>query len=250
MKYRAILFDLFGTVALLNTETLPVFEWEGQAERGTTAALRTLYEQRIKDIPFHQFFTAMTVVSGDLLDARIHEMHEVPCAQRFLLTLLRAGMEDSPATSHLAVELALAHSTLLASATQVPRAHASLLARASQRYSLALVSNFDHGPTARQILQAGGVKEHFQHIVISEEHGWRKPHPTIFIDALTALSVAPEEALFVGDSPSDDIAGAKGVGMDVVWVNAHDQPLPRGIPVPDYTVRAVPELEFFLSDLP
>lgn len=248
MKYRAILFDLFGTVALLDTEKLPVFEWEGQATRATTAAVRTLYEQRVTEIPFSRFFTAMMVVSGELRDARAYELREVSCAQRFLLTLIRAGMAESHATCRLAEELALAHNTLLAKATEVPAAHAHLLEQASGRYPLALVSNFDHGPTARQILQTGGVKEHFHHIVISEEHGWCKPHPTIFRDALTTLGVAPEDALFVGDSPSDDIAGAKKVGMNVVWVNAHDQPLPRGIPVPDYTVRAIPELQHFLSD--
>ncbi|MGH7798547.1 MAG: HAD family hydrolase [Candidatus Binatia bacterium] len=247
-KYHAILFDLFGTVALLHTEKLPVFEWEGQVTRATTAALRTLYEQQVTDVPFLQFFATMTVVSRELRDARVYELREVSCAQRFLLTLIRAGMADSLATRRLAEELALAHTTLLAKATEVPPAHASLLEQASRRYPLALVSNFDHGPTARQILDAGGVKEHFHHIVISEEHGWCKPHPKIFTDALAALGVAPEKALFVGDSPSDDIAGAKRVGMDVVWVNAHDQPLPRGIPVPDYTVRAIPELQYFFSD--
>lgn len=248
MKYRAILFDLFGTIALFDTERLPVFEWEGQATRATTGALRRFYEQRATDIPFSQFVTAMTVVSGELRDSRAHELREVSCAQRFLLTLTRAGMADSPATRRLAEELALAHTTLLANATEVPPAHASLLEQASERYPLALVSNFDHGPTARQILQTGGVQKYFHHIVISEEHGWCKPHPTIFTDALTALRVAPEDALFVGDSPFDDIAGAKGLGMDVVWVNAHDQRLPRGIPVPDYTVRALPELQYIFSD--
>lgn len=247
-KYRAILFDLFGTVALLDTEKLPVFEWEGQATRATTGALRTLYEQQGTEIPFSQFFTAMMVVSGELRDARVHELREVSCTQRFVLTLIRAGMADSPVTRRLAEELALAHTTLLASATEVPPAHASLIEEASGLYPLALVSNFDHGPTARQILQTGGVREHFHHIVISEEHGWCKPHPTIFRDALTTLGVAPEDALFVGDSPSDDIAGAKRVGMNVAWVNVHDQLLPRGIPVPDYTVRAIPELRYLLSD--
>ncbi len=247
-KYRAILFDLFGTVALLDTDKLPVFEWDGQATRSTTAALQALYEQQVADVPFLQFLAAMTVVSGELREARAHELREISCAQRFLITLIRAGMADSPATRRLAEELALEHATLLASATEVPPANASFLGKASARYNLALVSNFDHGPTARQILHVGGVKEHFRHILISEEHGWCKPHPRIFTDALAALGVTPEEALFVGDSPSEDIVGAKGVGMDVVWVNTHDKALPRGIPVPDYTVRAIPELRYFLLD--
>jgi putative hydrolase of the HAD superfamily len=96
------------------------------------------------------------------------------------------------------------------------------------------------------VLQKGKVEEHFQHIVISDEYGWRKPHPRIFTDALAALSVEPQEALFVGDSPLDDIVGAKRVGMDIAWVNAPEVELPGGIPTPDYVVRALPELQTVL----
>jgi HAD superfamily hydrolase (TIGR01509 family) len=247
-KYRAILFDLFGTVALLDTEKLPIFEWEGQMMRATTAALRTFYEQHVTNVSFFQFFTAMTAVAKELRDARAHELREVSCARRFLLTLLRTGLNDSPETRRLAEELARVHTTEIAKATEVPPAHVALLERARTKYSLALVSNFDHGPTARHILHAAGVRDHFHRIVISEEHGRCKPHPAIFGDTLMALGVAPEEALFVGDSPADDIAGAKRAGIDVVWVNAHDEPLPRGIPVPNHTIKAIPELQYFLSD--
>jgi HAD superfamily hydrolase (TIGR01509 family) len=247
-KYRALLFDLFGTVALLDIEKLPLFEWEGRATPATTGALRALYEQQVTDVPFLQFFSAMTAVNGELRDARAHDLREVSCAQRFLLTLIRAGIADSSATRRLAAQLARAHASLVASATEVPPGHVSFLEQASARYSLALVSNFDHGPTARQLLHDRGLKEHFHHIVISEEHGWCKPHPQIFADTLAGLGVKPEEALFIGDSPFEDVAGAKGVGMDAVWVNAHDQPLPRGIPVPDYAVRSIPELELLLFD--
>ena len=39
-KYRAVLFDLFGTVALFNSEKLPLFEWNGQTSRSTLGGLR------------------------------------------------------------------------------------------------------------------------------------------------------------------------------------------------------------------
>ncbi len=94
----------------------------------------------------------------------------------------------------------------------------------------------------------GGIGEQFQHIAISAEHGWRKPHPQIFVDALAALGVEARAALFVGDSPADDIVGAKGVGMDIAWVNASATDLPAGIPAPDYIVRALPELQEILFD--
>jgi HAD superfamily hydrolase (TIGR01549 family) len=131
---------------------------------------------------------------------------------------------------------------LLANATEVPAAHADFLSKVSQHYGMALVSNFDHAPTARQVLRVGRVEEFFQSIVISDEHGWRKPHPQIFTDTLMALGTGPEEALFVGDSPHDDIIGAKKVGMDIAWVNLPASPLPVDSPTPEYTVRSIPEL--------
>jgi HAD superfamily hydrolase (TIGR01549 family) len=44
-------------------------------------------------------------------------------------------------------------------------------------------------------------------------HGRVKPHRSIFEAALEALSVAAAEAAMVGDSPADDIDGARALGM-------------------------------------
>jgi len=52
--------------------------------------------------------------------------------------------------------------------------------------------------------------------VASCEHGYNKPHPSIFRTALRLLAVSPEEALMVGDSYTHDIEGAKAVGMKAV----------------------------------
>jgi HAD superfamily hydrolase (TIGR01549 family) len=47
----------------------------------------------------------------------------------------------------------------------------------------------------------------------SRGHGWTKPHPSIFRAVLERLDVEPEDAAMVGDSPEDDIEGAKALGM-------------------------------------
>ena len=47
----------------------------------------------------------------------------------------------------------------------------------------------------------------------SRSHGWTKPHPSIFVAALERLGVAAEETAMVGDSPDDDIEGARSLGM-------------------------------------
>lgn len=49
--------------------------------------------------------------------------------------------------------------------------------------------------------------------VSSSEHGYNKPHPSIFRTALRLMASAAEEAVMVGDSFAHDIEGARAVGM-------------------------------------
>jgi putative hydrolase of the HAD superfamily len=64
-------------------------------------------------------------------------------------------------------------------------------------------------------------------IVFSEEVGFRKPQPEIFLHALGQLGVDPEHAMFVGDRLETDVQGAAQVGMATVqalWFRADDTP--------------------------
>jgi HAD superfamily hydrolase (TIGR01549 family) len=49
--------------------------------------------------------------------------------------------------------------------------------------------------------------------VSSGVHGKVKPSPSIFKAVLELLGVAPSEAVMIGDSPEDDVAGAEAVGI-------------------------------------
>lgn len=63
---------------------------------------------------------------------------------------------------------------------------------------------------------------YFSVISISHEHGYAKPHPSIFLNTLQKLSVTPNRCVHVGDDPVADIQGAKGVGMRTVFVKRSD----------------------------
>jgi HAD superfamily hydrolase (TIGR01549 family) len=60
-------------------------------------------------------------------------------------------------------------------------------------------------------------------IVDSRSHGRVKPHPTIFHAALTALGVAPEDAVMVGDSIEEDIEGARALGMRAILIDREER---------------------------
>ncbi len=57
------------------------------------------------------------------------------------------------------------------------------------------------------------------HVLISGEFGERKPHRAIFEAAASRLGVAPEDAVFVGDSVECDVA-CKAIGMCFIYFDA------------------------------
>jgi putative hydrolase of the HAD superfamily len=83
--------------------------------------------------------------------------------------------------------------------------------------------------------------------VSSSEHGFMKPHPSIFSAALQLVNVAPGEAVMVGDSLRHDVEGAMRAGMRGVLLHRGDSPTARaeelGVPV----IRSLRELLPLLS---
>lgn len=94
----------------------------------------------------------------------------------------------------------------------------AMLTTLRNRYSLGLLSNFTHGPAAREILRRTGLNGYFQTILISGELGFRKPYPYVFQKLSEGLEVPGDQMLYIGDDPDPDIHGAKGAGIHPVWM--------------------------------
>jgi len=113
--------------------------------------------------------------------------------------------------------------------------------RALQRRVLTgLVTN---GPSGiqRAKLERLGIERLFPIVVISEEVGVAKPEAAIFAHALARAGVRPEEALFVGDNPVNDVEGAVRAGLVSVWCNRAGQRWNGGV-MPAFTVHSLWEL--------
>ncbi|MEM2108071.1 MAG: HAD family hydrolase [Candidatus Bathyarchaeia archaeon] len=93
-----------------------------------------------------------------------------------------------------------------------------LLTKIKAHCKIGLVSNFTYAPVVYASIRKLGINQFFDAVVVSEENGWRKPHTQIFRDTLEKLHVRPEETVFIGDSPLEDIKGAREVGMKAVFV--------------------------------
>jgi putative hydrolase of the HAD superfamily len=112
-----------------------------------------------------------------------------------------------------------------------------LRALAARGLKIGLISN-SHRPLT-------SFQQHFELeglvtvAVSSSEHGFMKPHPSIFNAAMTLAGVTASESMMVGDSLSHDIDGARQVGMRGVLVHRSNDPAPStDVPV----IRSMAEL--------
>ena len=90
-------------------------------------------------------------------------------------------------------------------------------------------------------------KEHFKlgslitTTVSSAEHGYMKPHPSIFEAALAQAGVPAENAVMVGDSLKADIEGALAAGMRAVLLRRSGD-VPPAVPAGVTVIRSLTEL--------
>ena len=96
----------------------------------------------------------------------------------------------------------------------------------------------------RHTLAGLGLSEAFDVVLISEEEGIRKPDPEIFARALARLDVTPDVAVFVGDNPPADIAGARAAGLKAVWMENSYYPPPQDA---DATIRRLADLPAIIA---
>ena len=116
-----------------------------------------------------------------------------------------------------------------------------VLSALKTRYRIGILSNADDDFLSA-CLEKNGLQAEFEIIVTSESAGVYKPHEDIFHAFCEAAGVARHEVLYVGDSQSADVLGAKNAGMPVAWVNRDGSALKQGVPQPDHEIASLSDL--------
>jgi FMN hydrolase / 5-amino-6-(5-phospho-D-ribitylamino)uracil phosphatase len=105
-------------------------------------------------------------------------------------------------------------------------------------YTIGLISNTQRSlATFEQHFELEGL---FSVSISSFDHGYMKPHPSIFEEALRRAAVDASEAVMVGDSVPHDIAGALALGMRGILVARSG--LSRGAPPEVPVIQSLREL--------
>lgn len=114
----------------------------------------------------------------------------------------------------------------------------------SNNLLLGIITN-GYGQFQMDNVKALGIEKYMDLILVSEWEGIKKPDSQIFQRALKKLHLLPEESIFIGDHPDNDVKAAQQVGMkgilkrDDHWYDVDA----------DYIVADLVEVPFIITDL-
>jgi putative hydrolase of the HAD superfamily len=136
----------------------------------------------------------------------------------------------------------------IASARAEPAARSLLGFLRRRGFALALLTN--SASPYREPFARSELAEAFDHVLFSCDLGAKKPAPASYRAALEALSVAPEEAIMLGDSLANDVTAPRALGLaalrlgeggsrfeDLAWIDGLERGAGEPLAAPGRRVR-------------
>ena len=80
-------------------------------------------------------------------------------------------------------------------------------------YHIGVISNNASLYNVFNVLEAYGIRDYMEDVTVSSITGYRKPHPEIFRISMRQMRCRPENCVYMGDTVSRDIIGAKQAGF-------------------------------------
>jgi HAD superfamily hydrolase (TIGR01549 family) len=240
MVCRAVIFDYIGTLVNCRNYSMD-------------ASKQKLYKALLSegfDVIEDRFLTAYGLAHEKYRKVRYEQLKEVTNAVWVAEALCNLGFTVTADDPRIKAAINVFFQDFI-DTLELRKGAKKLLRQAQQQGKVALISNFTHAPVIYKSLNTMKISEHFNAIVVSEEIGWRKPSSHIFQHALNCLKVQANEAVYVGDSPIEDIKGAKDAGLKTVFVSSQFNRLKELLESkqkPDYIAKDLQEVSQNLNE--
>ncbi len=212
-RYAHLFFDLDHTLWDFRTNSRETLR-ELHADLG-------LLEHGVGDV--EEFIDTYEEVNADLWSK--YEVGQIEKAVlrvlRFRNTLVRFGVRNDRLTTtmgHEYIERCPRRTALAPGAL-------ALLEAARKDHRIHIITNgFEEVQHVK--VTCSGLAPYIDVLLTSEQAGAGKPDPRIFHLAMRRAGAEAANSLMVGDSVGNDMAGARGVGMDQAHYTAEDAPDP------------------------
>ena len=204
---KAVIFDFVGT--LVNCRN---YSMDASREKLHCALVEEGF-----DVSKEKFLDAYNLAHEKYRKVRYRQLREITNAVWVSEALGNLGFDVSANAPKIKVALNIFFQDFI-DTLELREGAKKLFKQAQQQCKVALISNFTYAPVIYKSLRKVCISEFFSVVVVSEEVGWRKPSSRIFQHALGKLQIQACEAVYIGDSPIEDIKGAKEAGLKTVFV--------------------------------
>jgi putative hydrolase of the HAD superfamily len=226
---KAVIFDYIGTLVNCKSYTM-----EASREKLHKALVNEGF-----DVAKEKFLQAYIVAHEKYRKVRYEQLREVTNGVWVAEALCNLGFQVTPDDFRVKAALNVFFKDFI-DTLELRGGAKKLLKLSKQLCKVGLISNFTHAPVIYSSLRKLRICAAFNAVVVSHENGWRKPSSHIFKDALSRLQVNANEAVYIGDSPVEDVKGAKEAGLKTVFVASRFYTLKDLLDSqqkPDYTAR-------------
>jgi len=230
-RYKHVFFDLDHTLWDFNTNA-----------KEALGELYTIFDLKQKGVePFDTFYKHY-IHHNEVLWDRYHKgfvTGEELKWKRMWRTLLEFKIGDEK----LAKDMSATFMEILPTKAKLfPHAKEILDYLTNKKYSIHLITNgFEKVQWSK--LTHSGIGNYFTQVITSEGSNSLKPKKEIFDFALSKAGALLKESIMIGDNLDADIQGAINAGMDCIFVNHINAPVPDH---PTYTIHHLKELEEIL----
>lgn len=217
MKYKAVVFDLFGTLLDVGSIAVSVSRFFPQKGDAVAALWRD------KQIQYSQL---ISLSDANPAGSRHHESFWSITRKALRYSMERYGLDCPPDT-----EAALMGEYMRL--RTYPEVTSLLQALKDRGIPVGVLSNANHEMLLSAV-QNARLYFHIQTLISADTAGHFKTSPFCYELILKHYRHEPKEILFV-TSNSWDVIGASWFGLDTVWVNRQGLPLETIGPSPRYT---------------
>ena len=221
MKYRAALFDLYGTLLDIHTDESDPILWEKMrhyyASKGAFYTCEELEER----------YHALVQDALDKLTQKGVEAPECDVIKIFKKLFKEKGIDIKKREAEETATLFRISS--LAYVKPYPHVFDLIEHLKANGVLVILVSNAQRAFTLAE-LKSTRLYDHFDAIYLSSDYKISKPNPEFLSIALKEHHLTPEECLFVGNDHRTDVLIANRLGVDAVYLQTNCSPSADTVP--------------------
>ena len=231
MKFKALLFDINGTVTDI---------WTSESDENLYRVCANFLN-----------FNGVRVSPGELkaLYFDLNRQQRRESAEEFpefdVRKIFQAVIDEygdpSKVPLHLAAQAAVVFRAASCYRLEPYTGVTEVLTMMKKRYHLAAVSD-GQSLWAQNELRMANLERFFEFVIVSGDYGFRKPDSRMFELALEQLQIAPSEAVYVGNDMYRDVYGAKNAGMKSIFFRSNQGEQNYSGAEPDYIIYNFNEL--------